>query len=126
MSNQSIAAAKQVIQNHIVALNARDEKALLQTMHFPHHRLSGTKLNTWETGAAYFRDFKSRAGGNWDHSTADDIQVVAHAPNKVHLDIQITRYAKGGEILSQFRSLWIFTNVDGHWAAAFRSSFAGD
>ena len=40
-----IEAAKAVMAQHITALNARDEDALLQTLHFPHHRL-GTLMPT--------------------------------------------------------------------------------
>lgn len=120
----SIQAALDVMQSHIDALNARDEGALAATLHFPHYRLSGVVLKTWETPDSYFTDFRARAGAEWARSTADDIKIVQASANKVHLDVQINRYGAEENILTTFRSLWIITFENGHWAAKFRSSFA--
>ena len=71
-----IEAAKAVMAQHITALNARDEDALLQTLHFPRHHLSGADLKTWPDGAAYFADFKTRAGSEWGYSEAEVVKVL--------------------------------------------------
>ena len=120
----AIQSALNVMQAHIDALNARDEAALAETLHFPHFRLSGTVLMTWETPATYFEDFRARAGGNWAHSRFEDIQVSHAASDKVHLDARIVRFDQAGEVIASFRSLWVITCEDGDWAAKFRSSFA--
>ena len=36
----AVAAAMAVLDDHFAALNARDEAALVATLHFPHYRLS--------------------------------------------------------------------------------------
>ena len=40
----SVTAALKVMQEHIDALNARDEARIAATLHFPHNRLSGIDL----------------------------------------------------------------------------------
>lgn len=109
---------------HIDALNKRDAKAIASTLHFPHYRLSGTTLKTWETADHYFEDFLDRAGGDWDRSTFEDIKVVDSSPNKVHLDVEVRRYDANDKLITSFRSLWVIIEVDGVWAAKVRSSFA--
>ena len=51
-----------VLDDHIAALNARDEKALIATLHFPHYRLTGGKMKVWEKPDGYLKDFYARAG----------------------------------------------------------------
>lgn len=36
-----------VLDDDIAALNARDEAALVATLHFPHYRLSGGRMKVW-------------------------------------------------------------------------------
>jgi len=119
-----IAAALDVLDRHIAALNAGDADALAATLHFPHYRLSGAGMRVWETPTTYLADFHARAGDGWHHSAWDFRNIVAAGPGKVHVDLQFTRYRADDTPLGSFRSLWIITNVDGHWAAALRSSFA--
>ena len=117
-------AALAVMDNHIQALNARDEVALAETLHFPHYRLTQGRMQVWDTPDEYFRDFKARAGDGWDHSAWDSRELIAAGPDKVHLDVRFTRYRADGSALGQFRSLWIIARIDGTWAAQMRSSFA--
>ena len=122
--SQAIEAAHQVMAAHISALNSRDQAAIAATLHFPHARLSGTRLKVWETPDSYFTDFLARAGGDWDHSSFEDIRLVRAAPDKVHLDAEIRRFAADGRLITSFRSLWVITHEKGRWAAKMRSSFA--
>ena len=46
---QAIDAAFAVMAAHIEALNRRDQIAIAATLHFPHLRLSGTKLTIWNS-----------------------------------------------------------------------------
>lgn len=118
------AAARAVMDAHFKALNARDEQALAATLHFPHYRLSGGRLKTWDGPASYFGDFLARAGDGWHHSDLDSVDVMAASPDKVHLDVRFTRYRADGSALGSFRSLWVIADLDGRWAAQLRSSFA--
>ena len=119
-------SALAVMQAHIDALNAHDEPGIAATLHFPQFRLNGIALKTWATPDSYFEDFRARAGANWARSQFDDIRVIQASEDKVHLDAEINRFDKSGQIISTFRSLWVITLENGRWAAKFRSSFATD
>jgi hypothetical protein len=120
----AVRAAMAVLDDHIAALNARDEKALIATLHFPHYRLTGGKMKVWDTPDGYLRDFYARAGGEWHHSAWDFKNVIAAGPDKVHFDVQFTRYRADNSAIGSYRSLWIVSKLDGRWAAQCRSSFA--
>lgn len=120
----AIDAALGVMADHITALNARSQTAIAATLHFPHIRLSGTKLKIWQNEETYFADFLARAGENWHHSSFADIQLIRASTNKVHLDAEIRRFDSHGNLIISFRSLWVITLEHGRWAAKMRSSFA--
>jgi len=120
----SIDAALAVMAAHIEALNAGDGQALARTLHFPHYRLSGGRLKTWEGPEDYLADFHARAGDGWHHSRWDALDPIAAGANKVHLDVRFTRFRADGEVLGRFRALWVIACLDGVWAAQLRSSFA--
>ena len=124
MNEYSVNASLRVMQAHIDALNARDEAALVNTLHFPHIRLSGTSLKVWETPETYFADFRARAGGNWARSRFDNIRVLQTSETKVHLETEVNRYDANDQLITSFRSLWVITFEDNRWAAKMRSSFA--
>ena len=122
--SQAVQNALQVMDNHITALNAHDEAAIADSLHFPHIRLSAAEMKLWPTADSYFQDFKSRAGDGWHHSAFEDIQTLAESDTKVHFDAKIIRYNKDNEVIGSFRSLWVITYDEGRWAAKIRSSFA--
>lgn len=43
----AVAAAMTLLDDHIAALNAHDEAALVATLHFPRYRLSGRRMRVW-------------------------------------------------------------------------------
>ena len=49
INEAAINSALGVMDCHLVALNAVNADALIKTLHFPHYRLVGTKLDCWET-----------------------------------------------------------------------------
>ena len=120
-----IAAAMAVLDRHLVALNAGDATGLADTLHFPHYRLAGTRMQVWQTPDTYLADFHARVGEGWHHTKWDFRNVIAASPNKVHIDLQFTRYRADDSSLGSFRSIWVITLIGGRWAAQLRSSFAG-
>jgi len=124
VNQKAIDASLQLMEAHINALNKQDSKAIAETLHFPHHRLSDTTWKTWETPEHYFEDFLKRAGNDWKCSAFKDIKVLDASPTKVHLDAQIHRYDSNDNLITSFRSLWVIIEVEGVWAAKVRSSFA--
>lgn len=122
--NPPEAAAFKVMQDHIDALNARNEQAIAATLHFPHFRLSGTKLQVWDTPDSYFADFRARAGADWARSDFANLHAVQSARDKVHICTDVLRFSAAGQRIAAFPSLWVITLQEGRWAAKFRSSFA--
>ena len=107
--------------------NARDVNKQINEMHFPHHRLAGSKLNSWETA-------KEWADGNdkinqklyaegWHHTSLASLDVVQSNQNKVHVTVRMSRRREDETEYNGFDSLLIFTKVDGIWAAKLRSSY---
>lgn len=121
---EAVAAALDVMRRHLAALNAQDQPALAATLHFPHHRLSLGRLQTWTTPETYLADFRKRAEPEWAASRWDFLNVVAAGPDKVHLDVGFTRLRADGSAIASYRSLWVIARLGGRWAAQLRSSFA--
>ncbi len=108
----------------MAALNAGDEPALLETLHFPHYRLAGGEDAGMGSARRLPRRLSRSGRRDWHHSEWDFRRVIAAGPAKVHLDVQFTRYCIDNSVIGSFRSLWIVTERSGRWAVAARSSFA--
>jgi len=124
VNKQAVRSAYKVMENHLNALNALNEDALAETLHFPHYRLVGPKLDCWPSKETYFADFRTRAGENWARTEWGSIDVQRESPDKVHLAVCINRFDNENQLIADFDSLWVITFKDGKWAAQFRSSFA--
>jgi len=122
---REIVEAMAVLDRHLIALNASDATALADTLHFPHYRLAGTRMRVWQTPETYFSDFLARAGEGWHHTRWDFRNVISASRDKVHIDLQFTRFRADDSALGSFRSIWVITSIAGKWAAQLRSSFAG-
>lgn len=119
-----IHAARAVLDAHILALNASDEDALVATLHFHNYILTGGALKTWDTTDDYFDDFRARAGGDWHHSSFDEVAVIHASTEKVHLDVCVNRFRVDDSLISQFKTIWVMAFIDGRWAAQLRSVFS--
>ncbi len=124
MNQESAEAALAVMDAHMRALNARDNEALADTLHFPHYRLASGELKVWSTKDRYLDDFRARAGRGWARSEWDFRNVLHASDDKVHIDVQFTRYDEQQRTIGSFRSVWVIVRIDGRWAAQLRSSFA--
>ena len=124
----SEAGAIQALEAFMAALNTGDQKALFDTMHVPHVRISGNGVAIYATREDlekdYLEEFAARAGDSWHHTVLDSTQVIHSSENKVHVFIQFTRYDKDDSPIVTHQSLWIMTKVEGRWGAQARSSFA--
>ena len=116
-----------VLDDFMLAFNARDEPAWMATLHFPHVRIAGgaTQLDATPEAMMASFDFEEFAKRfNWHHSAWLSREVVQSGPDKVHLAVRFARYDKHGNIVAEFDSLYIVTRWEGRWAVAGRSSFA--
>jgi hypothetical protein len=121
----SVAAALATLDRFLAALNRRDEAALNEALHFPHVRLASGRVTTWIMPGSYrIADFLGRAGEGWHESRWDERRVIHAGPDKVHLDVQFSRWRADGSLIGRYRSLWVVTQVAGTWGVQARSSFA--
>ena len=78
----AVAAALEVLDRHMAALNARDPVALAATLHFPHYRLAGGTMRVWPGPESYFADFLARAGAGWHRSAWETRTPIAATADK--------------------------------------------
>jgi hypothetical protein len=122
---EAVAAAMGVLDRHFAALNAGNAAALAETLHFPHYRLAGGRMQVWERPDNYLTDFRGRAGADWHHSTWDFRNPIMASEDKVHFDAQFARHRVDGSVLGRYRTLWVVARIEGRWAAQLRSTLAG-
>ena len=122
---ESVAGALAALDRFMAALNRRDEPGVNAALHFPHVRLASGAVRIWETPGSYrIADFLGRAGDGWHESRWDERLVVHAGADKVHLDVQFSRWRGDGSLIGRYRSLWIVTAHDRRWGVQARSSFA--
>ena len=110
------------------AFNRADADGVRAVINYPHARIGANgKLiiaNSPEDmiSAEGFKRFQEEYG--WNRSCWDYREVIKSSPEKVHTNLQFSRYRKDGSKIGEFPSFWVITNQDGHWAIQMRSSFA--
>jgi hypothetical protein len=127
--DEAVAGAMAVTDAFLATFNARDAEAHAATLAYPHVRLASGRLRLWqdaaeavpamEQGMALLRD---RAG--WHHSEWDHRRVIHARPEKVHLDVQFTRYRADGSVIGVYPAVYVVVREDDRWLIAARSSFA--
>jgi hypothetical protein len=106
------------VERYFAALNAGDAQGVNGALNFPHFRI-GTRGNTTHypdrrsDHLANFRD-RTRADG-WHRSVLDRIEVIFTLPAKAHVLIWFRRLRADGSEIGAYHSLYIITEVDGHW-----------
>jgi len=122
---ESVAAALAALDRFMAALNRRDETALNAALNFPHVRLASNGVRIWESPGTYrIVDFLGRAGDGWHESRWDERLVVHASADKVHLDVQFSRWRADGSLIGRYQTIYIVTRQNGHWGIQARSSFA--
>ncbi len=89
-------------------------------------QLAGVTMRVWEKpDSSYLAGFYARAGEGWHHTNWDFRRVIVAGPEKVHFDVQFTRYRADNSAIGSYRSLYVVTRREGKCAIQLRSSFAG-
>lgn len=123
---QNTAAAEQALDAFMTAFNAHDAAGVNAAFNFPHVRLASGTVTVFKTrGDFNFNAFDARAETQgWDRSEWDYKHVIQAGTDKVHFDVQFTRYRADGSTIGSYKSLWIVTRIGGHWGVQARSSYA--
>lgn len=125
----SVAGALAVTDAFLQSFNAGDAAGHARTLAYPHIRLAGGAVRIWQgledAVAAMEQAIAAlREAVGWDHSVWDHRRVVHSRPDKVHLDVQFTRYRKDGSVIGVYPALYVVVEQDGAWLVQARSSFA--
>jgi hypothetical protein len=123
----AIAAARAAVHAFLEAFNRTDVPAMTAAMNFPHVRLAGGTFTTSNDPAHFLEQRRMLkavlAGEGWDHTVLESIEVVHAGRQKVHMSLLFTRRRADGTVYNRFHTLWIATELDGHWGVQFRSSY---
>jgi hypothetical protein len=65
-----------------------------------------------------------RASAGWDHSEWDHRHVIHAGPDKVHIDVQFTRYRADGSTIGVYPAVYVVVADHGDRRIQARSSFA--
>ncbi|MHA1916509.1 MAG: hypothetical protein ACW990_20035 [Promethearchaeota archaeon] len=127
VQNGSEENAVQTAISFMTSFNDQNNEGCSNACNFPHARVGiGGKLTVTDKPPIqndnFFKWFTKDYG--WNHSGWDYRKVIQSDLNKVHLEIQFSRYRADGSKIGVFPSLWIITNHEGHWGIKMRSSFA--
>lgn len=117
-----------VLDDFMTAFNACDENAWAKTLHFPHARLAGGRLQIWGTPEEYIRDSqlaRLREIAGWAYSAWDWRNMVQAGEDKLHIAVQFSRYTAEHKKIVSYESFYILTRENDRWGVKFRSSYAG-
>ncbi len=125
----SLDAAIAVTDEFLATFNAMDAAGHARTLAYPHVRLASGTVRIWEgydearrameTSMATIRD---RIG--WDHSVWDHRRLIHERDDKVHLDVQFTRYRADGSVIGAYPAVYVVVRQGDAWGIQCRSSFA--
>lgn len=122
----AIAAAMQALDQFMATFNRRDPVAWAATLNYPHVRFASGNVTVWENAEEFAAGgtFDRLPAKGWDHSHWLSREVTLAAPGKVHIATVFQRFDADNEVIGTYQSLYIVTNVDGHWGTQARSSLA--
>ena len=117
--DQSVAKeACAVVERYFAALNAGDADAVTDTLNFPHFRI-GSKGNVtyYPNGESNHLDnFRNRTRADgWHRSVIDKMETLFTLPTKAHVNVYFRRLRGDGSEIGTYFSLYVITEVDGHW-----------
>lgn len=127
--NDSETGALRATDAFLQSFNARDAAGHARTLAYPHVRLAGGAVRIWQSVEqavpAMERAITAlREQAGWDHSLWDHRRVIHSRPEKVHLDVQFTRYRKDGSVIGIYPAVYVVVERGGTWLVQARSSFA--
>ena len=128
MSDAAVEGATVATDAFLDRFNACDAAGHAATLAYPHVRLASGRVRIWrsneEAVTALERAFPFLRDQGWDHSVWDHRNVIHATPEKVHLDVQFTRYRADGSVLGVYPAIYVVVQQDGSWLVQCRSSFA--
>jgi len=122
----AVAAAMAAMDAFMLAFNAREPEAWAASLNYPHVRFASGGVTVWESAEEFARTraFEALRRAGWDHSHWLTREATLASPEKVHISTVFQRFNSDNEVIGTYQSLYIVTQVDGHWGTQARSSLA--
>ncbi len=121
-------AAREALHAFMTEWNSADDARLRGVLHFPFVSVAGGGALTIDSRPEDFSQGfdQLRAREGWTRSSFDggSYTVVASSPNKVHAEIDFSRYGAGGTPYMSSRVFYILTRQDDHWGVQLRTRAA--
>ena len=127
--DNAVNGAMAVTDAFLATFNAGDAPGHAATLAYPHVRLASGTVRIWndideaipamETAMAALHE---RAG--WDHSVWDHRNIIHARAEKVHLDVQFTRYRADGSVIGVYPAVYMVVRSPTGGLIQCRSSFA--
>ena len=111
-------AAFEVVERYIAAINAGDEDGVRDAFNFPHFRIGmgGHVVHYPDASANPLANFREKTlTDSWYRSKIDNLEVLATFPGKAHVGVHFRRLREDSSEIGAYYSLYIVTEVDGHW-----------
>ncbi len=117
---------KRIIKDYICAFNSRDQNLMASLFNFPHIRFANGKA--WVISKKQYLSKQEEVTlllkkENWNQTIVNNIETIQSGNNKAHFKIHFSRLNNENKIIHDFETLWIVTNLKGHWGIQFRSTF---
>ncbi|MFT4711677.1 MAG: hypothetical protein ACJAVI_000135 [Candidatus Azotimanducaceae bacterium] len=124
--DRAIEGAMGAMNEFMLAFNDKDSDAWAATLNYPHVRFASGTVTVWDNAEEFSdtKTFQTLARSGWDHSHWLTREVVLVSSDKVHIAALFQRFNGDNEIIGTYQSLYIVTQVNGHWGTQARSSLA--
>ncbi len=120
-------AAREVMERHGDAINARDVKAYRQTMNFPftYQNYNGVALTIDNAAACGVSaplpwEIIVSTDPDWHHTTFDNVEEVARSVSSVVCKVEFSRIDVSGHAYGSYHAIWIATCQNDRWGVQFR------
>lgn len=128
-ADDALRGALEATDRFLEGFNRADVDLHVGALAFPHVRLAGGRVRIWEDPAEAARALEAAIGAlreraGWDHSSWDHRRAVHIGHDKVHLDVQFTRWRADGSVIGRYPAVYVVVRAGDRWAIQCRSSFA--
>lgn len=107
-----------VVERYITAINAGDGSGVQDALNFPHFRVGAQGRVTYypDQSSDHLANFRKRTQADgWNRSEIDRMEVIYTQADKAHLLLWFRRLRADGSLIGAYHSLYIITEVGGHW-----------
>lgn len=119
---RNAAAALDAVNTFMTAWNSHDPKALAGSLHYPHVRLGGGRVEIWKTPEEFLAGPEPGRQRTWYQTRLDQSKAVQVTANGVNVTMSFSRLGRDGRVLSADEGVFLVVLRDGAWKLQARST----